>query len=115
MRPERMPPKARDVIGDPSGVLAFSVVSVWEVTIKAALDREDFDVDPPRLREKFLAAGYRELEIAGRHALAVGKLPNIHRDPFDRLLLAQAACEGATLLTVDRQLARYPGDIHFVG
>jgi PIN domain nuclease of toxin-antitoxin system len=93
----------------------FSSASIWEVVIKNALGREDFKVDPTLLRRGLLENGYQELPISSVHALAVGKLPNLHRDPFDRILVAQANEEGFELLTVDQTLAAYPGPITFVG
>jgi PIN domain nuclease of toxin-antitoxin system len=94
-------PKARDT------ALFFSAASVWEVVIKNGLGRADFQVDPSRLRHGLLLHGYEELPITGEHALAVRALPSVHKDPFDRILLAQAQSEGLTLLTADRELAAY--------
>lgn len=92
----------------------FSAASIWEVVIKRALGREDFKVDPALLRRGLLENGYQELPISSAHALAVGRLPNLHRDPFDRILVAQANEEGFELLTADQTLAAYPGPITFV-
>ena len=114
MRPRRLPPAARGMIeGDPAR-LCFSVVSIWEVAIKASLKRADFSVNVRKLRLGYLSNGFRELDITGDHAIAVGRLPWLHRDPFDRLLLAQATVEGATLVTTDPVLARYPGAIELL-
>jgi len=77
------------------------------VVIKAGLGRADFQVDAQRLRQGLLLHGYEELTISGAHALAVRPLPSLHKDPFDRILLAQAQCEGLTLLTVDKDLGAY--------
>jgi len=85
------------------------------VVIKSGLGRDDFAVEPRRLRRGLLDAGYRELPVASEHALAVRDLPPLHRDPFDRILIAQAAAEGATLLTADPTVARYPGRIMLLG
>ena len=84
-----------------------SVVSIWEVAIKASLKRPDFQVNPEELRFGLLQEGFQELAIQSEHVLAVAHLPLIHRDPFDRLLVAQAAREGLRLLTSDRTLASY--------
>jgi PIN domain nuclease of toxin-antitoxin system len=92
----------------------FSVVSVWEVAIKSSLRHADFEVSPILLRETLLESGYEELSVMGNHAVAVAGLPPIHKDPFDRLLIAQAMIEGITLLTVDAAIARYPGPIRKV-
>jgi len=84
------------------------------VTIKRALGRDDFEVDPHLLRRGLLDNGYGELPISSEHALAVGALPDLHKDPFDRILIAQATVEGVTLLTSDAVVATYPGPIRKV-
>ncbi|QYF85714.1 type II toxin-antitoxin system VapC family toxin [Brevundimonas sp. PAMC22021] len=109
--PARVPSRAQDLINDPRNTPMFSVVSLMEVSIKAARSRPDFQVDARRLRSMLLAAGYEEVPVLGDHAVAVGPLEPIHKDPFDRLLLAQAIAERATLLTSDAILARYEGPI----
>lgn len=113
-RDARLPPEALNLIEDPVNTLAFSVVSIWEVVIKSARGRADFKADPTTLREGLLKNSYAELPIDGRHALAVTNLPGIHRDPFDRVLIAQATVEGYLLLTSDPIIARYPGPIKLV-
>ena len=92
----------------------FSTASIWEVVIKNALGRRDFHVDPRQLRDGLIQNGYGELAIRSEHALAVGLLPPIHNDPFDRILMAQAQVENVTLLTTDRTLARYPVPVQAV-
>ena len=104
----RLSTAARNLIGDDGNSLIFSVASIWEVVIKHALGKPDFRVDPAKLRQNLLAGGYTEWAIASSHALAVGRLPDHHNDPFDRLLVAQAIAEGATLVTTDRTVSRYP-------
>ena len=94
--------------------LHFSAVSVWETAIKHGLERPDFHTDPHRFRRGLLDGGYVELPITGAHAAAVAALPNLHKDPFDRLLVAQATVEGLLLLTADRLIGRYPGPIRLV-
>jgi len=89
----------------------FSAASIWEVVIKSGLGRKDFNVDAALLRRGLLDNGYQELPITSAHALAVGRLPDLHRDPFDRILAAQANEEGIELLTADKTLATYPGPI----
>ena len=113
-RQERLTSTARDIIEDPANTVAFSVVSVWEIAIKRSMNRPDFNVDPETVRRDLIANGYTELQVTGDHAVAVGTLPWVHKDPFDRLLLAQAREEGLTLLTTDGLLSRYPGDIRRV-
>lgn len=109
--PERLPDDARALIEDPENVLVFSAVSIWEVAIKSGLGRADFNFDPRLLLRALRDNGYQELAVTGRHAAAVDLLPPIHRDPFDRLLVAQAQTEALTLLTVDKVVGRYPGPI----
>ncbi|MCW0046613.1 type II toxin-antitoxin system VapC family toxin [Brevundimonas sp. BT-123] len=108
---KRVPRQVADLIDDPNHILMFSVISLIEVAIKTARARPEFQVDAGRLRSMLLAAGYDELEVAGDHAIALGQLDPVHKDPFDRLLLAQAIVEGAKLVTADAMLARYPGPI----
>lgn len=112
--PARLSREARRWITDERNTLWFSAASLWEVTIKHGLGREDFRVEPHLLRRGLLENGYSELPVTGAHALAVGHLPDIHRDPFDRLLVAQAESEGVLLLTTDEVVARYPGPIRKV-
>lgn len=112
--PRRLTPGTRDLLRDPATELTFSTASIWEVVIKSALGRSDFRVDPRQLRDGLIQHGYRELRIDSEHALAVGQLPPIHNDPFDRILVAQAQVENITLLTMDEKLARYPVAIRSV-
>jgi PIN domain nuclease of toxin-antitoxin system len=102
------------LIDDPANELFFSAASIWEITIKNALGREDFKVEPHLLLRGLLDNGYSELIINSKHTLEIGKLPNIHKDPFDRLLVSQATVEGITLLTCDPLVASYPGPIRKV-
>jgi len=112
--PDRLPNAARDVLEDPETELVFSPVSLWEVAIKRGLGRDDFQVDPRLLRRGLLDNGYVELPITSEHAVAVDSLPPIHKDPFDRMLIAQATAVGIQLLTVDEMVGRYPGPIRCV-
>ena len=112
--PGRLSAESRDLLTDPATQLMFSTASIWEVVIKNALGRSDFRVEPRRLRDGLIQNGYSELAIRSEHALAVGLLPPIHKDPFDRILIAQAQAEDATLLTTDTKLVRYPGPIRVV-
>lgn len=111
---ERLPTPIRDRIADTATRVAFSVASLWEIVIKSALGRPDFRVDGAELRRALLAAGYDELSIAGSHALEVGRLPSLHLDPFDRILVAQARVEALTLLTADEIVATYPGPVELI-
>ncbi|KVX51798.1 type II toxin-antitoxin system VapC family toxin [Burkholderia stagnalis] len=109
-----LPSRARALIENSAHTLLFSVVSLREIVIKRGLDRDDFQVEPHVLRRNLLDAGYVELPITSTHVLAVEQLPPVHRDPFDRLLIAQAISEGVTLLTHDYTVARYPGPVQHV-
>jgi PIN domain nuclease of toxin-antitoxin system len=111
---KRLSPRARTLLNAALATLYFSAVSVWEVAIKDSLGRADFRADPQLLRRGLLDNGYTELPMTSQHAAAVRDLPDIHRDPFDRLLLAQAICEGFTFVTADATLATYPGPIRKV-
>jgi len=112
--PDRLTPEVRRMIEDMSEQILYSVASIWEVAIKGGLGRADFRVDPRLLRRGLLEHGYDELAVTGVHAAAVDQLPPIHKDPFDRLLVAQAQIEAVTLLTADRIVARYPGPIRLI-
>lgn len=112
--PRRLSKKTRALLEDPDNVLLFSAASLWEVAIKAGLRRPDFTVEPAVLRRGLLDNGYVELPVVSEHAVATATLPPIHRDPFDRLLVAQAQVEGITLLTSDPVVAQYPGPIRTV-
>jgi PIN domain nuclease of toxin-antitoxin system len=107
--PGRLPAEARALIEDAENVPVFSVASLWEIIIKRGLGREDFQVDPRLLRRGLIDNGYEELAITADHVLAVDTLPPIHRDPFDRLLVAQATAEGVVLLTGDAVVKGYGG------
>jgi PIN domain nuclease of toxin-antitoxin system len=112
--PERLPAQARALIESPDHDPVFSAASLWEITIKSSLGRDDFHVDARLLRRGLRDNGYDELPITSDHVLAVTSLPPIHKDPFDRLLVAQAISEGITLVTADALVARYPGPIRLV-
>lgn len=105
--PKRLSAKARALLLDPANHLVFSSASLWEISIKRGLDRADFNVDPRRLWRMLLVNGYRELPITCEHTIAVNDLPLLHKDPFDRILVAQACVEGLTLLTADKAVAKY--------
>lgn len=112
--PKRLSATARRLIESPENQLFFSAASIWEVLIKCGLGRADFQVDARLLRRGLQDNGYVELPMTGEHALGVAGLPPLHKDPFDRMLLAQAAVEGMTLLTADASVARYPGPVRKV-
>ena len=110
-RPERLSAGARSYLEDPRNLLFFSAVSIWEIGIKRRLERLDFQLDPERLRNQFLANGYNEIDFTSLHGLAVQALPLLHRDPFDRALIAQARCENLVLMTADRDITLYQESI----
>jgi len=112
--PERLPAGCAAMLEDPSNSLVFSIASLWELVIKQALGRPDFNLEPSLLRQALLDGGWQELPIEASHALAVSQLPPLHRDPFDRLLLAQAQVEGLLLLTADSQPSLYPGPVRYM-
>lgn len=112
--PELLPKKARLVISDLDNEVYFSPVNLWETTIKRGLGNPDFDVDARLLRREAMDNNYRELPITGIHTIAVGDLSSIHKDPFDRLLIAQAREEGLTLLTADETVSKYPTSILYI-
>jgi len=111
---ERLSAQARQLIGDPENALSFSVASIWEVAIKRSLGRDNFQVDPRLLRRSLLDNDFSELEVIGEHAVAVANLPPLHKDPFDRLLIAQSIVEGIMLLTADPLVAQYPAPVRRV-
>lgn len=111
---KRLSLAARKLISSPAHELVFSAASVWEVAIKRGLGRSDFQADPRLLRRGLLDNGYVELPIFSDHVVAIESLPPIHKDPFDRLLVAQATVEGIILLTGDSVVAQYPGPVRMV-
>lgn len=112
--PEKLPSSVRTILNDPAVTPIFSAASIWDVAIKKSLNRPDFRVEPGVLRRGLIDNGYEELAISGIHASSVDGLPPIHKDPFDRLLVAQAVAEGIILLTVDTNVVKYPGPIQAV-
>ncbi|MDD5329546.1 MAG: type II toxin-antitoxin system VapC family toxin [Sulfuricella sp.] len=113
-QPEQLSVTACTLLEDPQNELLFSAASLWEIAIKRGLGRDDFRVDPRLLRRGLLDNGYGELAISSEHAVAIDSLPPIHKDPFDRILVAQSMVEGITLLTADPLVALYPGPVRSV-
>jgi PIN domain nuclease of toxin-antitoxin system len=111
---KRLPASARRLISDTDNQLLFSAASLWEIAIKSGLGRKDFRADARVLRRSLLDNGYSELPILSDHVVATESLLPIHKDPFDRILVAQATVEGVTLLTADPVVARYPGPVQKV-
>lgn len=100
--------KAKSLIENPDNQLYFSSASLWEIAIKNKLGRADFKVDLAVLRRSLLENGFEEIAINSAHAISVEALPDIHKDPFDRMLLSQTLVEGVTLVTADSVVGQYP-------
>ena len=114
VEPERLPKSAGSLIEDPRTKSHSAPSALWEVAVKTARGRADFRIDPGLLRRNLFDNGYSELAVTGAHAVAVATLPRVHKDPFDRMLVAQATVEGVTLLTNDPAVAKYPGPVRLV-
>ena len=112
--PDKLSKNAQALLEDNENEILFSAVSIWEVAIKAGQNRAGFRADAGILRRGLIDNGYLELPVTGRHVVALAGLPPLHRDPFDRMLVAQALVEGVTLITSDPIVARYPGPIRRV-
>jgi PIN domain nuclease of toxin-antitoxin system len=110
----RLSSHARSLIEDPGNDVHYSAASVWEIAIKSTLRRKDFRVDLRRLRATFPVMGLTELPVTAAHAVEVTQLPAVHRDPFDRLLIAQSIAEPMVLLTNDTVLGRYGAAVRVV-
>lgn len=113
-QPERLSATAKRMLVNSRNTVHFSVVSLWEIAIKRTLGRRDFRVDARQLRRGLLENGYSELALTGPHAVSIDRLPDLHKDPFDRMLIAQAEAEGFVLLTADEELNGYGGPVRLV-
>ena len=111
---KRLPREARALIENAANEAYFSAASIWEIAIKSSLGRKDFRIDLPALQTALPEMGLKELPVTAVHAVGVTKLPLIHRDPFDRLLIAQSIAEPLALLTNDALLARYSDRVQVV-
>lgn len=105
--PGTLPSETREALQDPRRTVYFSAASIWEIAIKYSLGREDFDFSPEDIQSLAEATGFLELPVSAAQACAVASMPWHHRDPFDRLLVAQAQAVPAYLLTRDNLLQRY--------
>jgi PIN domain nuclease of toxin-antitoxin system len=114
VEPERLSRAASSLIESLDNELMFSAVSLWEIAIKTGRGRAEFRVDAAVLRRSLFENGYAELALTGAHAAPLASLPPIHKDPFDRMLVAQAMIEGLTLVTDDPTVAKYPGPVRLV-
>jgi len=104
---DKLPKKAIPYFSDKENVLLFSSASIWEIIIKKGINRPDFLVDPAALYWGLLENGYMETTITSHHVFLVADLPPLHKDPFDRILIAQARAEDAMLLSSDKILSQY--------
>lgn len=111
---KRLPPEARKILEDGTNEAYYSAASIWEIAIKSSIARKDFRVDLDALRSALPKMQLVELPITASHAAAVTRLPPIHQDPFDRLLVAQSLAEPLTLLTNDALLAEYGDTVRVV-
>lgn len=103
--PERLKRHVADILEDTESSLFFSAASIWEIVIKSALNKPDFDIEPEQLRLGLFGAGCVELPIKSEHVLNVQQLPDkLHKDPFDRLLVAQANLGKMALITSDERI-----------
>jgi len=112
--PKKLSRSARRLLEDEREQLHFSAASIWEVAIKSGLGRKDFRADPRQLRHGLIGNGWLELAVTSEHAAAVVDLPARHKDPFDRILVAQAQIDALTLLTADENLAAYGARVKVV-
>jgi PIN domain nuclease of toxin-antitoxin system len=114
MAPQRLSPGLRAALMQPENRVYFSAASVWEIALKRALGRPDFTFDPDTVTRAALDTDFEPLPVRHDHAARVRHLPPLHADPFDRMLLAQAQCEGAQLVTADRALMDYPAPLRWI-
>jgi PIN domain nuclease of toxin-antitoxin system len=103
--PEKLPPAMRDIIQDPAASIWFSVASLWEVATKSALGRPDFSFDAREIWRAARDTSFLELDVQALHVFKLRELPELHQDPFDRLLVAQAKAMSMRLLTVDAKVS----------
>jgi PIN domain nuclease of toxin-antitoxin system len=105
----RLSEAARALLTDPDNNIFFSAISIFEIATKDRLSKRGFDVESSAIRRMMIENDFAELAVTGLHAAHVATLPLVHRDPFDRLLVAQATIEGYTLVTADEKVVQYPG------
>jgi PIN domain nuclease of toxin-antitoxin system len=113
-QPERLSAAFLDILRKPNNQVLFSSASIWEIAIKAALRRTDFAARPDVVAREAVAQGFAELQVGWQAAAAVADMRPLHRDPFDRILIAQAVCEPVHLFTVDRKLVPYSDMVRMV-
>ena len=113
-QPDKLSELARKMLLDNRNTLFFSAANIWEIVIKKGIGRDDFKVDPERMRKMLVLNDYTELAITAEHVLRLSALPSLHKDPFDRMLIAQARSEGMLLMTVDSAVIEYGEGIQAV-
>ncbi len=113
--PARLDGTIRDLLEDAANEVLFSAASIWEIAIKAGLGRADFTARPEQVAREARLTGFVELPVSADAAARVADLPPYHRDPFDRLLVAQAMAEPARLYTVDALLPPYSELVELIG
>ena len=113
--PRRLDAETRSTIESSDTEVLFSAASIWEIAVKSGLGRTGFAFDPAEIARAALDTGFTELTVRSNAAALVGRLPLLHRDPFDRLLVAQAIVERAILYTADKQLVPYSDAVRVVG
>ena len=109
--PEKLSSEVLNLVENPDNELIFSAASIWEISIKSQMGRDDFKVDAGVFRRSLIDNGYIELPIRSEHAAETYHLPILHKDPFDRMLIAQSFYEGITLLTSDKLVCQYSNSI----
>jgi PIN domain nuclease of toxin-antitoxin system len=110
----KLPKKVAELIAVDGNTVLFSTASIWEIVIKNGLGRPNFQIDVDALYNGLLDSGYTEMPINSRQSIIIGTLPPIHKDPFDRILVAQALYEDATLVICDNILAEYPCSVIYI-
>lgn len=105
--PEMLPQDVQDSLTAPGNAVFFSAASIWEIAIKRSLNKDSFDFFPEDIHRLALETGFCELPIQAEHCYDIARMPWHHRDPFDRLLIAQMQSLPAYLLTTDNLLSQY--------
>ncbi|WJR68337.1 type II toxin-antitoxin system VapC family toxin [Neorhizobium sp. CSC1952] len=111
---DRLPPEAREIIENVDNDIFFSSASIWELSIKYSSGKIGLELPPRMLHRVLIESDFKELAVTASHALEVDMLQPIHKDPFDRILIAQAMWEGMLLLTSDETIAQYNAPIRLV-
>lgn len=111
---KKLPDKARTILSDVNNVAYFSACSIWEIAVKLSAGAYDLLVDPAQLSAALTDGGFMELPILSSHAAKVAELPGHHRDPFDRMLIAQSWVEQLALITHNKMLTRYSDTVVLV-